>query len=144
MKPEFKIKIQIKACEASPSPPVGQALGGKGINIMQFCKEFNEKTSNIENLEKGTLVPVIISIYKDKSFSFITKSPPTTTLIKKLLKIDKGSKEPNKNKIANITEKQIEEIIKIKHNDLIVNSKNSAIKTIHGTLKSMGIKIGRD
>ena len=144
MKAEFQIKIQIKACEANPSPPIGQALGGKGINIMQFCKEFNERTKNIKNLEKGTLVPVIISIYKDKSFKFIIKSPPTTTLIKNILNIEKGSDNPNKNIISNITIKQIEEIIKIKQADLIVNSNDNAIKTIAGTLKSMGIKINKD
>lgn len=144
MKPEFKIKLQIKACEANPSPPVGQALGGKGINIMQFCKEFNEKTNNIKDLEKGTIVPVIISIYKNKSFTFIIKSPPTTTLIKKILKIEKGSKEPSKIIIANINESQIKEIADLKKNDLIANSIESAMKSISGTIKSMGIKINRD
>ncbi|HFL8824432.1 MAG TPA: 50S ribosomal protein L11 [Candidatus Azoamicus sp. OHIO1] len=133
------VKLQLKAGEANPSPPVGPALGAKGINIPKFCSEFNAET--IKTLEKGTLVPVIVTIYTDKSFTFIIKSPPVSILLKKIANITKGSKFPNKNKIATITQAQAEEIVKIKSADLIVNSTKSAIKSIIGTAKSMGIEI---
>lgn len=135
-----KIKLQIKACEASPSPPIGPALGSKGINIMKFCTEFNEKTKNIPELKKGTVITVIINVYTDKSFDFKLKSAITSTLIKNVLNIDKGSSFPNKTKIAKITYDQIKHII-LQKNDLFVNSEQSAMKTIIGTAKSMGIEL---
>jgi len=135
-----KIKLQIKACEANPSPPIGPALGSKGINIMKFCTEFNDYTKNNLSLEKGIIVTTIINIYTDKSFDFIVKSAVTTNLIKNILNIDKGSSSPNKNKIAKISYSQILLIIE-KKNDLFINSRNSAIKTIIGTAKSMGIEV---
>lgn len=140
-KPEIIIKLQIKSGEANPSPPIGPALGSKGINIIKFCNEFNEKTKNLLNFKKGTLLPTIIYIFKDKSFSFIIKSPPTSTLIKNILNIEKGSSVPNKTKIAMINKDQLLCIIKEKKNDLMINSENAALKTIIGTAKSMGINI---
>ncbi len=135
-----KIKIQIKACEATPSPPIGPALGAKGINIMKFCKEFNDKTTK-NGLQKGTMVTTIITIYSDKSFDFIIKTPITSSLIKNILNITKGSSFPNKNKIAKITISQIKEIVDKKKNDLFINSEQASINTIIGTAKSMGITI---
>lgn len=138
------VKLQIKAEEANPSPPIGPALGAKGINIMNFCKEFNIITSNIKTLEKGTIVPVVVTIYTDKSFKFIIKSPPVSILIKKILKLKKGSSNPNKKDNGFITYKHIEDIIEIKQKDLIVNSKKAAMKSIIGTAKSMGLIIKKD
>lgn len=135
-----RIKLQIKAAEANPSPPIGPALGSKGINIMKFCTEFNEYTKNLANLTKGTVVTTIINIYSDKSFDFKIKSPITSILIKNILNINKGSSFPNKNKVAKITYDQLNNIINMK-NDLFINSKNAAIKTIIGTAKSMGIEV---
>ena len=135
-----KIKIQIKACEATPSPPIGPALGAKGINIMKFCKEFNDKTTK-SGLQKGTMVTTIITIYSDKSFDFIIKTPITSSLIKNILNITKGSSFPNKNKIAKITISQIKEIVDKKKIDLFINSEQGSINTIIGTAKSMGITI---
>ena len=136
-----KIKIQIKACEATPSPPIGPALGAKGINIMKFCKEFNDKTTKINGLQKGTMVTTIIIIYSDKSFDFIIKTPITSSLIKNILNITKGSSFPNKNKVAKITIDQVKEIVDKKEIDLFINSKKASINTIIGTAKSMGITI---
>lgn len=136
-----KVKLQIKAQEANPSPPIGPALGSKGVNIMNFCNKFNELTKNMPDIKKGTLVSVIINIYPDKSFDFIIKSPPASILIKNLLNITKGSNNPNKNKIGKITYNQLDSIAKQKTNDLIVNSNDAAIKTLIGTAKSMGIEI---
>ncbi len=133
-----KIKLQIKAGEASPTPPIGPALGSKGINIMKFCTEFNDRTKNIFGLLKGTFVSVVINVYSDKSFDFKVKSNITSLLIKNEIGIEKGSSSPNKNKIGKITYDQILNIIK-KKNDLFVNSDDAAIKTIIGTAKSMGI-----
>ncbi len=141
---ETKIKIQIKAHEANPSPPIGPALGAKGINIMKFCNEFNNETKKIEGLEKGTIVPVVITIFKDKSFEFTIKSPPASILLKKISKIDKGSGSANKNIIANLSMEKIKEIATLKNNDMITNSLESAIKSIIGTAKSMGIKIDKE
>jgi len=135
------IKLQIKAGEANPSPPIGPALGAKGLNIIKFCNDFNKHTNKIKNLEKGTLVPVIITVLPDKNFKFIIKSPPVTTLIKKITNITKGSSNPNKNKIGIINIKQINEIVDLKAKDLIVNSRTSAINSIIGSAKSMGLKI---
>ena len=138
---ETKIKLQIKAGEANPSPPIGPALGARGINIMKFCNEFNSETKKINDLEKGTLVPVIINIYQDKTFNFIIKSPPSSTLIKNILNIKKGSGYPNKNKIGTITKEQLLTIMNKKKNDLIINSEKAGLKTLIGTAKSMGLNI---
>lgn len=135
------IKLQIKAQEANPSPPIGPALGSKGVNIMNFCNKFNEITKNMPDIKKGTIVSVVINIHQDKSFDFIVKSPPVSNLIKNILNIEKGSKNPNKIKIGKIKLEQLEIISNQKSNDLIVNSKDAAIKTIIGTAKSMGIEI---
>jgi len=131
------LKLKVKGGMANPSPPIGPALGSKGLNIMKFCKEFNDKTKS----QKGDIVSVLISIYEDKSFSFIIKSPPASFLIMKFLKINKGSSEPNKKKVGSITLDQIKEIAKIKTSDLNSFSLNSSIKMIEGTCKSMGINI---
>ncbi|HFL8819552.1 MAG TPA: 50S ribosomal protein L11 [Candidatus Azoamicus sp. OHIO2] len=135
-----KIKLQIKACEATPSPPIGPMLGSKGINIMKFCTEFNDRTKNLFGLKKGTIITVVINVYSDKSFDFKLKSAITSVLIKNILNIEKGSALPNKTKIAKITYDQIKCIVEQKW-DLFINSEISAIKTICGTVKSMGIEI---
>ena len=131
------IKLQIEAGGANPSPPVGPALGQKGVNIMDFCKSFNDKTKD----QKGTVIPVVITVYKDKSFTFITKTPPTSVLIKKALGLKKGSGEPNRNKVGKITQSQIEEIAKTKMPDLNAVTLEAASKMIMGSAKSMGIEI---
>jgi len=131
------VKLQIAAGQATPAPPVGSALGPKGINIMDFCKQFNAKTSN----QPGMVIPVVITIYSDKSFTFITKTPPASILILKSAKIEKGSKEPNRNVVAKITAKQVEEIAKIKMPDLNCDSLVSAASMVKGTARSMGIKV---
>ena len=131
------IKLQITAGEANPAPPVGPALGQKGVNIMEFCKAFNGKTQK----DKGTTIPVIITVYKDKSFDFILKKPPVTVLIKQKLNLAKGSGEPNRNKVGTITKAQIEDIVKIKMPDLNCVSIKSACKLVAGTAKSMGLNI---
>jgi len=131
------IKLQIPAGEASPAPPVGPALGQHGVNIMEFCKAFNSKTES----QKGTIIPVIISVYEDQSFTFITKTPPAATLIKKALGLEKGSGEPNKNKVGVLTQKQLEEIAKTKMPDLNANDLEAAKKIIEGTARSMGVEI---
>jgi len=138
---EVSVKLQIRAGEANPSPPIGPALGARGINIIKFCNEFNEKTNNLSDIKKGTILPTIINIYKDKSFDFIIKSPPASTLIKNILNIEKGSDCPNKNKIGTITEEQLLSIVKQKNNDLIVNSEQAALNTLVGTALSMGVEI---
>ena len=132
-----KIKLQIPAGKANPAPPVGPALGQHGVNIMEFCKAFNAKTQS----EEGMIIPVVITVYADKSFSYITKTPPAAMLLKKAANIDKGSSVPNKDKVAKITSKQVEEIAKIKLPDLNTTSLESAFKTIAGTARSMGIEI---
>lgn len=132
-----KIKLQLPAGGANPAPPVGPALGAHGINIMGFCKEFNAKTKD----QKGLILPVIVSIYQDRSFSFILKSPPAAILLKKFAGIDKGASVPNRNTIGSIKRKQILEIIKIKIDDLNTDSHESAFRMIEGTARSMGIKI---
>ncbi|HEB29512.1 MAG TPA: 50S ribosomal protein L11 [Spirochaetes bacterium] len=129
------IKLQISAGEANPAPPVGPALGQHGVNIMEFCKAFNSKTDS----QKGTIIPVIISVYEDKSFTFVTKTPPAAVLIKKALNIEKGSGEPNKIKVGVITDAQLEEIAKIKMPDLNANDIEAAKKIIAGTAKNMGV-----
>lgn len=135
------IKLQVKSCEANPSPPVGPALGQHGVNIMEFCKSFNEKTRSLKNIPKGTLIPVVISVYQDKSFTFIIKSPPVSVMIKNILKIEKGSSSPNIDKVGILTKKQMEEILLNKKNDLTASSIASGLKTIAGTARSMGIEV---
>ena len=131
------VKLQIEAGKATPAPPVGPALGSTGINIMQFTKEFNEKTAN----QPGMIIPVVITVYQDKSFSFITKVPPVAVLIKKALKISKGSGKPNKDKVATITKAQVEEIAKTKMEDLNAASLETAMSMVEGTARSMGIVV---
>ena len=125
------VKLQIEAGKATPAPPVGPALGSTGINIMQFTKEFNEKTAN----QPGMIIPVVITVYQDKTFTFITKVPPVAVLIKKALKIEKGSGKPNKDKVATITKAQVEEIAKTKMEDLNAASLETAMSMVMGTAK---------
>jgi large subunit ribosomal protein L11 len=132
------IKLQINAGQANPSPPVGPALGQHGINIMSFCKDFNSKTSD---LESGTPVPVVITVYLDKSFSFLMKTTPTSFLLKKILNVSSGSSNALQDIIGSISKKQLEDVALIKIADLTAYSINAAIKTIAGTAKSMGINV---
>ena len=132
-----KVKLQIPAGAANPSPPVGPALGQHGLNIMQFCKEFNARTQD----QKGMIIPVVITVYADRSFTFITKTPPASVLIMKAAKIEKGSGEPNRNKVGSLTMAQIEEIAKIKLPDLNAATLEAAVKNIAGTARSMGVEI---
>jgi large subunit ribosomal protein L11 len=132
------IKLQIEAGQASPAPPVGPALGQHNVNIMDFVRQFNEKTNK---MEEGTVIPVIISVFKDRSFIFIMKTPPASYLLKKAAGIAKGSGEPNKEKVGKVTEKQIEEIAKVKMADLNAYSLDAAKKIIEGTAKNMGLEI---
>ena len=129
------IKLQIPAGKASPAPPVGPALGGTGVNIMQFVKEFNDRTANLG----GVKIPVVLTVYKDKSFEFITKEPPMAVLIKKAAKIEKASGKPNREKVATITKAQVEEIAKQKMPDLNAASLESAMSMVAGTARSMGV-----
>ena len=131
------IKLQVPAGEANPSPPVGPALGQHGLNIMEFCKAFNAQTQKVE---KGMPVPVIITAYSDKSFTFIMKTPPASVLIKKALGIEKGSGQPNKDKVGKITRKQLEEIAKIKMPDLNAHDMDAAVKIIAGSARNMGVE----
>ncbi len=131
------IKLQIEAGKATPAPPVGPALGSSGVNIMQFVKEFNDKTAN----QPGMIIPTVITVYKDKSFTFITKVPPVAVLIKKALKIQKGSGKPNKEKVATITTEQIRQIAEQKMEDLNAASIDSAMSMVKGTARSMGIVV---
>ena len=132
-----KVKLQIPAGAANPSPPVGPALGQHGLNIMGFCKEFNARTQD----QKGMIIPVIITVYADRSFTFITKTPPASVLLMKAAKLEKASGVPNRNKVGTLTKAQIEEIAKIKMPDLNAASLEAAVKTIEGTARSMGIEI---
>lgn len=130
-----QIKLQIAAGKANPAPPVGPALGQHGVNIMEFCKQYNARTS-----DKGdTILPVVINVYEDRSFTFITKTPPVAVLLKKSANIIKGSGEPQKNKVAKITKKQVEEIAKLKMPDLNCTKLESAMKMVEGTARQMGI-----
>ena len=131
------IKLQIEAGKANPAPPVGPALGQHGVNIMQFCKEFNEKTNN----DMGLVIPVVITVYQDKSFSFITKTPPAAVLLKKACKIDSGSGVPNKTKVATISSEEIRKIAEQKMPDLNAANIESAMSMIAGTARSMGIVV---
>lgn len=131
------IKLQIPAGQANPSPPVGPALGQKGVNIMEFCKQFNAKTAD----KAGLIIPVVITVYQDKSFSFITKTPPAAVLLKKILSLEKGSPEPNKTKVAQVTREQLKEIAEMKMPDLNAHDIDEAISMIAGTARSMGITV---
>ena len=132
-----QIKLQIPAGKANPSPPVGPALGQHGVNIMEFCKAYNAKTQDKE----GLIVPAVITVYADRSFSFITKTPPAAVLLKKAAGIVKGSGEPNKNKVGTVTMDQVKEIAEAKKTDLNANDVDQAMKIIMGTARSMGIEI---
>jgi large subunit ribosomal protein L11 len=132
-----QIKLQIPGGAANPAPPVGPALGQRGVNIMEFCKAFNAKTADA----KGMVIPVIITVYSDRSFTFITKTPPAAVLILKAAKVEKGSGTPNTKKVGSISKKQIEEIAKIKMPDLNAGSVESAMRSIEGTAKSCGLTI---
>jgi len=132
------IKLQIPAGKANPSPPVGPALGQRGLNIMEFCKAFNAET---QSYEPGLALPVVITAYADKSFTFIIKSPPAAVLIKKALKLDKGAANPLKNKVGTITRAQLEEIAKTKDKDLTAADMDAAVRTIAGTARSMGVNV---
>jgi len=131
------VKLQIPAGQATPAPPVGTALGPQGVNIMDFCKAFNAKTAK----EQGLIIPVIVTVYSDRSYSFITKTPPAAVLLKKAAKLEKGSGVPNKNKVGKVTMKQVEEIAKLKMVDLNTPDLAAAIKTVEGTARSMGIEV---
>jgi large subunit ribosomal protein L11 len=132
------IKLQIPAGKANPSPPVGPALGQRGLNIMEFCKAFNAQT---QSMEPGLMLPVVITAFADKSFSFIIKTPPATVLIKKAIKLEKGSGKPNSDKVGKITRAQIEEIAKVKMKDLTAADLDAAVKTIAGSARSMGVVV---
>jgi large subunit ribosomal protein L11 len=132
------IKLQVPAGKANPSPPIGPALGQRGLNIMEFCKQFNAQTQGIE---PGLKLPVVITAYADKSFTFVLKSPPATVLLKKAVKIDKGSGKPHLQKVGKITREQLEEIAKIKVKDLTAANMDAAVKTIAGSARSMGITV---
>ncbi|WMY94874.1 MAG: 50S ribosomal protein L11 [Arsenophonus sp.] len=132
------IKLQVAAGIATPSPPVGPALGQKGVNIMEFCKAFNAKTNN---LEKGLPIPVIITVYSDRSFTFITKTPPAAVLLKKMVNIQSGSSQPNKEKVGKITLMQIRKIAEIKSEDMTGNNIESMMRSIKGTARSIGLVV---
>ena len=132
-----ELKLQIPAGKANPSPPVGPALGQRGVNIMEFCKAFNEKTKDMGDFN----IPVLITVYQDKSFTFVTKKPPVTDLIKKAAGIQKGSDNPLKNKVGKLTKAQVMEIVKTKMDDSNANSEEAAIKIIEGSARSMGIEV---
>ena len=132
-----KIKLQIQAGKANPSPPVGPALGQHGVNIMDFCKQFNARTE----AQAGYIIPVVIDVYEDRSFDFVTKSPPAAVLIKKELNLPKGSAAPNKNKVAEITQEQLEKIAKIKMDDLNATTLEAAVEMIKGSARAMGVTV---
>ncbi|GAA7176851.1 50S ribosomal protein L11 [Helicobacter pylori] len=132
-----EIKLQIPAGKANPSPPVGPVLGQRGVNIMEFCKAFNERTKDMGSFN----IPVIITVYQDKSFTFITKKPPVTDLIKKASGVEKGSDNPLKNKIAKLTHKQVEEIAQLKMEDLNTSTMEAAKKIVMGSARSMGVEV---
>lgn len=132
-----QVKLQVPGGQANPAPPIGPALGQHGVNIMEFCKAFNEKTKD----QQGVIIPVIITIYADRSFSYITKTPPASVLVKNVLNIEKGSKEPNKQKVGEISREEIEKIAREKMKDLNAKSLEGAVKIIEGTARSMGVKL---
>jgi large subunit ribosomal protein L11 len=131
------IKLQIPAGQATPAPPVGPALGQKGVNIMEFCKQFNARTKE----QQGLIIPVVITVFSDKSFTFITKTPPASTLLLRAAKLEKGSGEPNRNKVGKVTLKQVREIAEMKMPDLNAASVEAAMSMVKGTARSMGIVV---
>ncbi|MFI5252848.1 MAG: 50S ribosomal protein L11 [Bacteroidota bacterium] len=131
------IKLQIPAGAANPAPPVGPALGQKGVNIMEFCKQFNARTQ----AQQGLIIPVVITVFSDKSFTFITKTPPAAVLLKKAAKLEKGSGEPNRNKVGTVTKKQVREIAEMKMPDLNAHDIEAAMAMIAGTARSMGLLV---
>jgi large subunit ribosomal protein L11 len=131
------VKLQVKGGQANPSPPIGPALGQHGVNIAEFCKSFNAKTQD----QMGVVLPVIITIYADRSFSFITKTPPAPVLLKQAAKIAKGSSVPNREKVGQVTQRQVVEIAKLKFEDLNANDLEAAVRIIEGTARSMGIQV---
>jgi large subunit ribosomal protein L11 len=131
------IKLQIPAGQANPAPPVGPALGQKGVNIMEFCKAYNAATQS----QTGTVIPVIITVYSDRSFTFVTKSPPASVLLKKAAGLAKGSGVPNRDKVGKVTRAQIEEIVEVKKEDLNAHDTDAAVRIIEGTARSMGIEV---
>jgi large subunit ribosomal protein L11 len=133
------IKLQVPAGQANPSPPIGPALGQHGVNIMEFCKAFNAKTAG----QEGMIIPVVITVYQDRSFSFVTKTPPAAVLLKKAAKIAKGSGDPKREKVGEVTRAQVEEIAKMKMVDLNANDLDNACRIIEGTARSMGIEVAR-
>ena len=132
-----QIKLQVTAGKANPSPPIGPALGQHGVNIMDFCKAFNARTAN----DEGMIIPVVITVYQDRSFTFVTKTPPASVLLKKAAKIAKGSDNPKRNKVAKVSRAQVQEIAKLKMVDLNANDLEAACKIVEGTARSMGIEI---
>ncbi len=132
------IKLQVEAGKANPSPPIGPALGQHGVNIMDFCKTFNSRTAQ----DEGMIIPVVITVYQDRSFTFITKTPPAAVLLKKAAKIAKGAGDPKRDRVGSVTQQQLEEIAKLKMVDLNANDLAAACKIIAGTARSMGIEIG--
>ncbi len=134
-----EVKLQIPAGKATPAPPVGTALGPQGVNIMEFCKAFNARTSAKD--QEGLIIPVVITIYSDRSFTFVTKTPPVAILVKRAVNIAKGSAEPNKNKVGKISAKQVEEIAKIKMPDLNCFTVDAAIEQVRGACRSMGVDV---
>jgi len=133
-----QIKLQVVAGKANPSPPIGPALGQQGVNIMDFCKAFNARTAN----DEGMIIPVVITVYEDRTFTFITKTPPASVLLKKAAKIAKGSGDPKRERVGKVTMQQVEEIAKQKMVDLNAYDLNAACKIVEGTARSMGIEIG--
>ncbi len=131
------VKIQIAAGKATPAPPVGTALGPHGLNIMDFCKNFNSRTAK----DEGLIIPAVVTIYADRSYTFVTKTPPAAVLLKRAANLAKGSNEPNKNKVGTVTRKQVEDIAKLKMPDLNAESLDAAFKTVAGTARSMGIDV---
>ncbi len=132
-----QIKLQVEAGKANPSPPIGPALGQHGVNIMDFCKAFNARTAN----DAGSIIPVVITVYQDRTFTFITKTPPASMLLKKAAKIAKGSGEPNRNKVGKVTRDQLVEIANIKMEDLNASDVDAAVLIIAGTARSMGLEV---
>jgi large subunit ribosomal protein L11 len=131
------VKLQIEATKATPAPPVGTALGPQGVNIMDFCKSFNARTAK----DAGLIIPVVVTVYSDRSYTFVTKTPPASNLLKKAAKVEKGSGVPNKNRVGKVTMKQVEEIAKLKLQDLNAADLEAAMKTVAGTARSMGIEV---
>ena len=138
-KVQAALKLQLPAAKATPAPPVGTALGPQGVNIMEFCKAFNGKTSAKD--QEGLIIPVVITIYSDRTFTFITKTPPVPVLVKRAVNLAKGSPEPNKNKVGRISLKQVEEIAKIKMPDLNCFDLEGAVRSVKGTCRSMGVEV---